>query len=466
MEKIWRSPFFASVRNCRRLSLLPQVYDRIARNGCVLDSEQQKLCKILDGLVENRGRGLYIHGNVGIGKTMLMDEYFTCVDNPQKMRVTFAQFMAEFHSRISQFQKRALLERGRSLHIDLSPEADSFLQVARQFSKEVRVLCIDEFHVTNVADAMALKKLFYELFSSGVQLIATSNIPPEQLYEGGINRQYFLPFIQNLREHCTIFHMKSVVDYRKRGKNIESISQRFFWPLNQQTYKQLRKQLSPLLGDALSALPTPFDLQLLRFSITRPHIIISKSPSNMLTRFPYSTTIQVSSYTKTNVPSANLAREIWVPFAHNGVCVFGFDQLCGNDSMTGTNEFETIVNHCQTLVLIGVPAITHDALSNIARLRRLVSLVDAVYDKKIQLVLVAEASFPQLLPQMGENINKKIKPLDGDWGGSLQLVGKGKFDISQESDIPVVSIAENAVAIELDKAIARTQSRLIELLFT
>ncbi|WP_309085078.1 cell division protein ZapE [Chelativorans sp.] len=207
-------------------------YAHMAESGAVTrDAEQEKVVAALDGLIariaEHRlarkssalgwlfakgrkakepVRGLYIHGGVGRGKTMLMDLFFELVPVRGKRRAHFNGFMADVHDRIA--RHREALKNGETRETDPIPP------VAAALAKEAWVLCFDEFSVTDIADAMILSRLFSALFSEGVVLVATSNVAPDDLYRDGLNRGLFLPFIDILKRHAAIMRLDSGTDYR------------------------------------------------------------------------------------------------------------------------------------------------------------------------------------------------------------------------------------------------------------
>ena len=174
-------------------------------------------------------RGVYVHGQVGTGKTLLMDSFFDACSAPhivnRKRRVHFHQFMLEIHRRIRKFKLDLIEKHGRSIQVtlqsDIPSERDAITQIALQVSHEAWLLCFDEFQVTDVADALILHRFFDVLWSQGTVLVATSNRAPQELYQNGINRSYFLPFLTRLEQQCVIQDINSVVDYRSLVQHTE-----------------------------------------------------------------------------------------------------------------------------------------------------------------------------------------------------------------------------------------------------
>src|SRR5476649_2356103 len=151
-------------------------------------------------------RGLYIHGEVGRGKTMLMDLFFQHSPVAHKRRSHFHEFMAEVHERIYGFRQN--IARGEIA------DGDVIALTAGSIFDEARLLCFDEFHVTDIADAMILGRLFSKLFELGTVVVATSNVAPEDLYKGGLNRALFLPFIAQISDHMDVLRLDARTDFR------------------------------------------------------------------------------------------------------------------------------------------------------------------------------------------------------------------------------------------------------------
>ena len=156
-------------------------------------------------------RGLFIHGAVGRGKTMVMDLFFDIAPTQAKRRVHFHGFMADVHARIHQWRqsRRAGQVSGE----------DPIAPVAADLAQDAWLLCFDEFSVRDIADAMILARLFAALFAAGVVVVATSNVAPDDLYAGGLNRALFLPFIALLHERMDIVALESRTDFRLEKLN-------------------------------------------------------------------------------------------------------------------------------------------------------------------------------------------------------------------------------------------------------
>ncbi|WP_217574355.1 cell division protein ZapE [Mesorhizobium sp. GbtcB19] len=218
-----------------------QRYDHLVESGAVeRDPAQEHIVAALDRLIDEISakrlaqkssalgwlfaarrqprepvKGLYIHGGVGRGKTMLMDMFFELLPVRRKRRVHFNDFMADVQDRI---QKHRQARKEGTVKED-----DPIQPVARALADEAWVLCFDEFSVTDIADAMILSRLFSALFASGVVLVATSNVAPENLYRDGLNRQLFLPFISLLERNAHVMTLEAEKDYRQEKLNRQPV---------------------------------------------------------------------------------------------------------------------------------------------------------------------------------------------------------------------------------------------------
>ena len=265
-------------------------------------------------------RGLYIYGGVGRGKSMLMDAFFTAAAMEKKRRVHFYAFMADVHARI---------------HARREEKGDPIPPVAQSIAAETILLCFDEFHVVDIADAMILGRLFAALFAEGVVVVATSNRAPGALYEGGLQRERFLPFIDLLKEKLDVVQLDGPRDYRLvrfAGR------QTYFTPVNDMTYRALEHAFGDLTDNA---------------SASR-------------------TTVTV------------LEREVVVPRAVRGVAWFHFDELCGKD--LGPNDYLALIARFHTFVVEGIPRMGADQLNEAKRFN---IFIDTLYDSHGNLVCSA-----------------------------------------------------------------------------
>ncbi|HEZ4512491.1 TPA: AFG1 family ATPase [Neisseria meningitidis] len=174
-------------------------------------------------------KGLYFYGGVGRGKSFLMDAFFGCLPYRRKRRVHFHAFMAEIHQRLK----------------TLKSESNPLKSVAAEIAKETRVLCFDEFHVSDIADAMILGRLLENLLNEGVVLVATSNYAPSELYPQGQNRSSFLPTIALIESILTILNVDGGEDYRLRTLRPAEI---FFTPANEENEAKLAKLFKEMTG--------------------------------------------------------------------------------------------------------------------------------------------------------------------------------------------------------------------------
>ena len=309
--------------------------DRLDRLIAELGASAQKSKKSPLGWLFARGGkpappcGLYIWGPVGRGKTLLMDLFFAAVPQIGKRRAHFHEFMAEVHDRINVFRGR--LRRGEVKGDDPIPP------VAAEIAADMSLLCFDEFAVYDIADAMILGRLFERLFEHGVTIVATSNVAPDELYAGGLNRALFVPFIGMLKEHMAVFHLDAPRDYRLEKAADEPI---YVTPLGPRARACLDHHFSNLIGTT------------------------GAEPRSIAFR----------------------GREIAVPAAADGVARFSFDELCARPLAAA--DYLKIAEAFHTVIVDDLPVLTPERRNEA---KRLINLVDAFYDRKVRLIVSAEA---------------------------------------------------------------------------
>ena len=277
--------------------------------------------------------GLYIWGPVGRGKSMLMDLFFADAPVAGKRRVHFHEFMLEVHERLHR-RREELAAKGAP------PEADTIVPIARGIAAETRLLCFDEFQVTNIADAMILGRLFETLFDEGITVIATSNRAPDDLYRNGLQRDRFLPFIELLKQRLEILELGGGHDYRlDRMRKLDV----YLTPLGAWATAKLDEAFRTLSGGA------------------------DGDPRVLRTQ----------------------GRDVDVPRAAPGVAMAHYLDWCAKPM--GAADFLCIAEHFHTVILAEIPRMGPDSRDKAARF---VTMIDTFYEKKVKLVCSA-ASPPQ-----------------------------------------------------------------------
>ncbi|KJY82215.1 ATPase [Vibrio galatheae] len=271
-------------------------------------------------------KGLYFWGGVGRGKTYLMDTFFEALPTDKKMRVHFHRFMYRVHDELN----------------GLGDVNDPLELVADKFKAEAEIICFDEFFVSDITDAMILGTLFQALFKRGVILVATSNIPPEDLYRNGLQRARFLPAIALIQENCQILNVDSGIDYRLRTLEQAEI---YHSPLDEQANRNLRHYYEQLVGEGKAALST----------------------------------IEINH------------REIAIIQASDGVLHASFEQLC--QSARSQNDYIEISRLYHTVLLSDVRLMDR-SIDDAAR--RFIALVDEFYERHVKLIISAEVPLDSL----------------------------------------------------------------------
>ena len=278
--------------------------------------------------------GVYVWGSVGRGKTMLMDLLFELAPIKRKRRSHFHEFMADIHERIHAFRQK--------VKDGAVKDADPIPPIADALADDTRLLCFDEFSVTDIADAMILRRLFTELFERGVIVVATSNVDPDDLYKDGLNRQFFEPFIPLLKEHVDVVRLDSRTDYRLEMMSGEPI---YFTPLGDEADDAMDHMWQRLSGGGHERAE--------RLEIK--------------------------------------GRWIDVPRVAHGIARIGFADLC--EKPLGAADFLRLAHAYHTVFLENVPVLPA-AKRNEAK--RFIMLIDALYDARVKLVVSAAAEPTEL----------------------------------------------------------------------
>ena len=287
-------------------------------------------------------RGVYLWGPVGRGKSMLMDLFFETIPVEKKRRTHFHVFMGEIHRLIDAWRKGDAA--ARKARFGQHKGDDPIAPVADVVADGARLLCFDEFQVTDIADAMILGRLFEALFARGVTLVATSNRAPDALYRHGINRQLFVPFIDLLKSRLEVVSVAGGHDYRL---------------------------------DRLRAAGTWF----------------SPDDSDNQRGFEALWRDMLGPEEETGATLEVLGRKITLPHASGGLVRASFASLCS--VALGPNDYVALADRFHTVFLADVPKLTP---ARREEARRLVILIDALYEARVRLIVLAQAQPAQLYP--------------------------------------------------------------------
>ncbi|KAH9520835.1 Lactation elevated protein 1 [Dermatophagoides farinae] len=296
-----------------------------------------------------KNRGLYLHGSVGCGKTMLMDLFYeNCsVDPRQKRRVHFHSFMLDFHNRFHQHKQRrneSLFSHNTSGGGRASFDFDPIPIIANEIVQESWFICLDEFQVTDIGDAMILKHFFKQLFAHGMIMIATSNRPPDELYKGGIQRSNFLPFIDLLKRHCDVYELASGIDYRRL---VDSKKHQVYYIKNSDTDKTLDLIFKVFANNENDSI--------------RPKTLTIKG------------------------------RNVTLKRTCGGILDSSFSELC--DQPLGAIDYLTIAQYYHTVIIRDIPKLT---MKLRGQARRFITMIDTFYDHHIRVIFSSDVQCDEL----------------------------------------------------------------------
>lgn len=328
LSDLEREDFIEDAAQRKAVDQLQALYDKLTAESAEVESFWTKL---FAGRKKDQQlvKGLYMWGGVGRGKTYLMDVFFDSLPFEQKQRLHFHRFMRYVHCELTKLQG----------------EEDPLRLVAEQFANKYRVLCFDEFFVSDIGDAMILARVLEVLFENGVTLIATSNVVPDNLYKDGLQRARFLPAIDLLNQYTQVLNIDGGSDYRLR------------------TLQQLKLYHFPACAEAEALIDCNFH----KLAGDEGELIVDSS-------------IEVDGR--------------GIPFRKRteGVIWFDFMQICGGPRSPA--DYIGISREFQSVLIHGVPFFENGTNDDTAR--RFISLIDEFYDRSVKLILSADVSLDKL----------------------------------------------------------------------
>jgi len=363
-------------------------------------------------------QGLYIYGGPGCGKTFAMDLFFESLPTGKKRRVHFHQFMLEIH-------------RHQHIMKDQGLGDDIFLHIVDKIKDDCHILCLDEFMITDVADAMIVRKLFEALWRGGVVVVATSNRDPKELYRNGIQRHLFLPFIDELQERCKVTHLRSDTDYRLE---------------NMRRMQEQQEQQTSSTG--------------------RDRYFIKRGLGKNINK-EFEDLWQLFTNGEEEVESCFIdvhGRQVEIPQVDEGrrVARVSFSQLCGDvEQPMSVADYIAMAREFDIIFVEAVPQID---LRDIDVARRFISFVDIMYDHKAGVIIDSFVEINELLNTHG---------LDDEGAAAILLRGNADImgdeylsqtvhDLDQPGDVEYNSL-ENQGSVDELFAFERAKSRLHEM---
>ncbi|KAE9975044.1 hypothetical protein BLS_002786 [Venturia inaequalis] len=371
----------------------------------------QRLAKLQDNLLEfpdEPQNGVYIYGSVGTGKSRIADLFaHTMPSAISKRRIHFYEFMMDIHSRLH-------VARSQSTY-----RGDPLVEIGHKVREESKVLCFDEFQVTDIADAMILKRLFGAIWNAGGVMVATSNRHPNMLYEKGLNRSLFLPFIAELQQRCEVWKLEGEQDYRMTMALNEAERDTIFFT-DQHAFQQS-------LSEATNHAPLqPLEIQVMMSR--RLHVEAAKSKANHL-------------------------------IVHGT-----FKTLC--EANLGSMDYHALCKTAKTVYISGLRRFRADELDFV---RRFITLIDLAYESKTRVICLSEVPLPEVFTNIvaGVDVKKAMEDMTvrGEGGSSSSMMSTfiGETEWSA-TGLEKASLASGgAGATDVRFAVRRAISRLHEM---
>jgi len=278
---------------------------------------------------EKQCQSLYIFGDVGRGKSMLMALFYDACPLKEKRRVHFNVFMQEVHGFLHEWRQ--------------NNASDAISALAKKIRDSALLLCFDEFHVTDIADAMILGRLFSKLFDLGVIVVITSNRHPNELYQGGLQREQFLFFIEVLQEAADVIELVAKEDYRLSYQPAQA--KNYYYPLDANTRDIMQQHYN----------------ELTQYEVVQPGVLHV------------------------------LGREVWLSGVHGEIAFSSFNELCTQS--LGSADYLEIAKNFNTLIINDIPRLTGEKRNEA---KRLVTLIDVLYEHKVKLICSAEVPAKEL----------------------------------------------------------------------
>lgn len=304
-----------------------------------LESNNQTLLrKIFSSLnvkQEPTKKGVYIHGDVGRGKSMLMDLFYTHLNIKKKQRIHFHEFMLNFHSTLHKYRESTQ---------NTASADDQVIIIAKQIASNNKVLCLDELQINNIADAMIVGRLFKAIIERGTFVVMTSNRPPQDLFKDGLQRERFLPFIDLIQNEFLTFHLDNSKDYRL--EKVTSLKETYFWPLNHDTKVDISKIINELTGGK---------------KLEPKELIIENN------------------------------RIIKAERVYGKVAIFTFSELC--EQPLGAIDYLKIAKAFNTIIIENIPKLNSN---NHNEALRFITLIDCLYENHTFIICSAESPINEL----------------------------------------------------------------------